>query len=151
MTYQRYGLLLVLVAALSGNVGAVYADDTSKVTEHEMNIRLVFEDMTLDATLEDSVASREFAGMLPLNLTLSDYNGTEKVADLSGRLSLDGSPDGVDPKIGDITYYSPWGNLAIFYRDFPYARGLVRLGHIKTGVENLAGHGELKVRIERVD
>ncbi|MEH7502625.1 cyclophilin-like fold protein [Neobacillus drentensis] len=23
-----------------------------------------------------------------------------------------------DPSVGDFTYYSPWGNLAIFYRDF---------------------------------
>ncbi|GAA4730631.1 hypothetical protein GCM10023216_23110 [Isoptericola chiayiensis] len=25
-------------------------------------------------------------------------------------------------------YYAPWGNLAIFYRDFGHAPGLVRLG-----------------------
>lgn len=24
-----------------------------------------------------------------------------------------------------ITYYAPWGNLAIFYRDFGYSAGLV--------------------------
>jgi hypothetical protein len=36
--------------------------------------------------------------------------------------------------VGDITYYAPWGNLAIFYRDFGYSPGLVRLGHIgRTG------------------
>ncbi|ELZ92649.1 cyclophilin-like fold protein [Haloferax sulfurifontis] len=47
-----------------------------------------------------------------------------------------GSDDGVDPEVGDITYYAPWGNLAIFYREFGYASGLVKLGHIEVREPN---------------
>jgi hypothetical protein len=36
-----------------------------------------------------------------------------------------GAPAGSDPSVGDITYYAP-GNLAIFYRDFGYSRGLFK-------------------------
>lgn len=87
--------------------------------------------------------------MLPLSLTLSDYNGTEKIADLPARLSTDGTPDGISPEIGDITYYAPWGNLAIFYRGFPYSRGLVRLGRIEGDIKSLTDESDVRVRIER--
>ena len=58
---------------------------------------------------------------------------------------------GVDPGVGDITYYAPWGNLAIFDRDFGYSRGLVRLGRLDSGVESLRGHGPVRVTIERAE
>ena len=102
-----------------------------------MEIRIKAGQTVLTARLEDSPTARDFAAMLPLNLTLKDYASTEKVADLPRKLSTDGAPDGVDPELGDIAYYAPWGNLALYYRDFGYSRGLVRLGRIETGAEQL--------------
>jgi hypothetical protein len=44
------------------------------------------------------------------------------------------------------------GNVAIYYRDFGYSSGLVRLGRIDRGLDTLASRrGEFSVRIERVD
>ena len=103
-----------------------------------MQIRIKADQTMLTARLEDSAAARDFAAMLPLNLALKDYASTEKVADLPRKLSTDGAPDGIDPEPGDIAYYAPWGNLALYYRDFGYSRGLVRLGRIETGVSVLA-------------
>ena len=88
-----------------------------------MKIRFTIGNEVVTATLNDSAAARDFASLLPLTLTLEDYNGTEKVSDLSKRLSTEGAPAGIDPEVGDITHYSPWGNLAIFYRDFGYSTG----------------------------
>lgn len=50
---------------------------------------------------------------------------------------------------GDIAYYAPWGNLAIFHREFGYSSGLVRLGRLDSGVEALSGRGALRATIER--
>lgn len=116
-----------------------------------MKIRIVVNGKELNATLEDNAASRDFFAMLPLDLDLMDYNSTEKVAHLPSKLSLSGMPEGMDPDVGDITYYAPWGNLAIFYRDFGYARGLVPLGRITDGVQPLKGGSSLKARIEKAD
>ena len=99
-------------------------------------------------TLEDSPAARDFASLLPLELTLSDYAATEKISDLPRRLSTEGAPPGVEPKAGDIAYYSPWGNLALFYKDFKYSEGLVRLGTIESGVQSLRRRGPLRVTVE---
>lgn len=145
------GLFLVLVAALGANAGSAQQDNNSTFAEGKMKIRIIVDGTELSGMLEDNAAARDFAAMLPMDLTLEDYHGTEKIADLPSRLSTDGTPDGVDPDVGDITYFAPWGNLALFYRDFGYSRGLVWLGRIETGVERLAGHDALSARIELVE
>ena len=117
-----------------------------------MKIRLTAGDTVLTATMFDNETSRDFISLLPLTLTLKDYAKTEKISDLPKRLTTQGAPSGSDPSVGDITYYSPWGNLAIFYKDFGYSSGLIILGRIETGIEELESmNGEFKVTIELMD
>jgi hypothetical protein len=118
--------------------------------DSRMKIRLMVGDKVLTATLIDSATSQDFISLLPLTLTLKDYAGTEKVSDLPKRLSTEGAPSGSDPSVGDITYYAPWGNLAIFYRDFGFSSGLVILGKIGSGVEALRLPGSIRVMIELI-
>jgi hypothetical protein len=116
-----------------------------------MKIRLTLDDAVLTATLDENDTAREFAAMLPLSLRLDDYESTEKVSDLPRRLDTKGAPQGTDPDVGDIAYYAPWGNLAVYYRDFGYSTGLVKLGSIDAGVEALQRPGPMQVTIERCD
>ena len=116
-----------------------------------MKIRLILEDRVITATLIDSKATQDFISLLPLTLTLEDYAGTEKISDLPRRLSTEDAPAGIDPAVGDITYYAPWGNLAIFHRDFGYSGGLVRLGKVDSGIEAFKVPGSVRVRIELVE
>ena len=113
-----------------------------------MNLQLTINGQVLAATLEDNAAARDFLALLPLTLDLQDYASTEKIAQLPKKLSTTGTPAGMTPSVGDITYYAPWGNLAIFYRDSGYAKGLVELGHIEGTVQMLEAPGPLKARIE---
>lgn len=105
----------------------------------------------ITATFEDNATARDFLSLLPLTLSLKDYNNTEKVSDLPRRLTTEGAPEGFDPQVGDITIYAPWGNLAIFYRDFGYARGLVKLGRIDSVIEHLQRHDSVEVTIQRAE
>jgi hypothetical protein len=113
-----------------------------------MKINITIDDRILTGTLNSSKAARDFASLLPLSLTLEDYASTEKISDLPKRLSTDDAPPGFDPSAGDITYYAPWGNLALFHKDFHYSDGLVSLGTIDSGDDVLARPGSLQVRIE---
>ncbi len=122
---------------------AVILDEASTV---KINIRL--QDRVIPATLNDSKAAQDFASLLPLSLTLKDYASTEKVSDLPRKLSTDGAPPGFDPSVGDIAYYAPWGNLAIYYRDFEYSSGLVSLGTLASGVDVFASSGSMQVTFE---
>ena len=115
-----------------------------------MKIRMKFEDKVLTATLIDSKTARDFVSQLPLTLTLEDYASTEKISDLPKRLSAEGAPSGSDPSVGDIAFYAPWGNLAIFYRDAEYANGLIILGKIDGDAAAFNVPGSLKVTIEAV-
>lgn len=115
-----------------------------------MKIRLQVGGETATATLNDSAASRDFAALLPLTLTLENYAGVERIAPLPAKLSAAGSPDGIAPRRGDIAFYAPWGNLAVFVGDDVYARGLLRLGRVDTGLATLQRQGPFPVRIERL-
>ena len=105
----------------------------------------------VSATLDDTPAGRDFAALLPLELTLIDYNATEKVADLPRELVTRDAPASYTPKAGDITYYASWGNLAIFYKPFRTSRGLVRLGAFDGPIDALLKDGAIAVRIEAAE
>jgi hypothetical protein len=113
-----------------------------------MKIRLTVNGKAVDATLLDNATARDFLSLLPLTLTLEDYASTEKISYLRRKLSTAGAPAGVDPSPGDIAYYAPWGNLAVFYKDAGYAKDLVKLGRLDSGIEALSVRGSLKVTIE---
>jgi hypothetical protein len=116
-----------------------------------MNIRFTIDGKELvTATLMDNATARDFLALLPITLTLEDHAGTEKISYLPRKLSTAGAPAGSDPSVGDIAYYAPWGNLAIFYKDFSYSRGLVLLGRIDSSIEAFRVAGRPKVTIERV-
>jgi len=113
-----------------------------------MNIVLTVNGRPITATLIDSATTRDFVALLPLTLTLEDYASTEKIAYLPRRLSAEGAPAGIAPAAGDIAYYAPWGNLALFYRSFRYSEGLIRLGRLDAGVDLLEARRSLTVTIE---
>lgn len=111
-------------------------------------IRMSFDDREVIAELYDNPAAEDLRSMLPLTLTFRDYNGAEKIAYPPRAPDTADAPAGHDPAAGDVTLYAPWGNIAIFYHDSPYASGLVPLGHVTSGLENLtAMSGEFSATI----
>lgn len=125
------------------------AEASPERTEN-MKIRITLEDRVITATLYDNNTSRDFISLLPLTLTLEDYEVTEKISYLPKRLSTEDAPAGIDPSIGDITYYAPWENMAIFIRDFGYSSGLVLLGKIDGDMAALNVSGPISVTIELI-
>ena len=115
-----------------------------------MKIGIRLEDKVIIATLADNPTSRDFVSLLPLTLTLEDYAMTEKISYLPRKLSTEDAPPGSDPAIGDIAYYAPWGNLALFYKDFRYSSGLIKLGKIDFDAEAINVAGRLRVTMELV-
>lgn len=139
--------LLTLAAVFGCLAGTADATEAGREA-----VRLLFNGEELVVVMEDNDASRALLASLPLTLTFRDYNGTEKIADLPAALDTGDAPSGCDPEPGSFTYYAPWGNLAIFYRDFRHSDGLVPLGRIEAGVERLARmRGDFSVRLERLN
>ncbi len=133
---------------------SAYQPEETLTPEHsekltDMKLIITTDKEVVHARLYDSAAAKDFIAMLPLTLTLEDYNKTEKIAGLPKRLSTNGAPDGYTPHKGDIAFYAPWGNLCIFYHDFRYSSGLVQLGKIDDdGVSKLVTADPVTITID---
>jgi hypothetical protein len=123
----------------------------SKSNGATMKIRLTVNGKQISATLAANATAKDFRSLLPLTMTFDDYASIEKIAYPPRKLSTAGAPAGNDPSVGDIMYYAPWGNIAIYYHDAPYASGLVLLARIDSGVEAFAASGPMKITIDGVD
>nr|WP_200840806.1 cyclophilin-like fold protein [Geminicoccus flavidas] len=115
-----------------------------------MRVRMMFEGRTMTATLHDNPSARDFFSMLPLDLTIDDYASNEKIAYLPRKLTEEASGPFGNERPYDLCYYAPWGNLAMFYADYRWSQGLIRLGRFDEGYEALHGPGEFPLRIERM-
>ena len=116
-----------------------------------LNINITVGNQTITATMEDNGAASDFLSRLPLEVTLEDYSsGTEKIFYPDPELNLDDTPRGCAPLAGDITIYEPWGNVAIFCRDWPESNSLIKIGHIDDdGINLLQGTESMNVKFEK--
>jgi hypothetical protein len=144
MSKPKFTVLLLAITF------AVLSPTSADAEKDNMNIRISMNGNEIAATLIDNATSRDFVSLLPLKLKLEDYGETEKIGYLPRKLSIEGAPPGSDPSIGDVSYYAPWGNLAIFRRDFRYSSGLIKLGRVDTGVEALNVGGSADALIDLV-
>lgn len=127
--------------------------DKSSDIKPSTNVCLTINGKSITATLINSTTSKDLISMLPITLKLEDYAKTEKISYLPKKLSLTGAPSGYAPSVGDITYYAPWGNLAIFYKESKagFANGLISLGKIDGGLEHLLGADGSTITIEKIE
>jgi hypothetical protein len=116
-------------------------------------IQLRIGDDVATATLDDTGAAREFAAMLPVTIEMRDLFGREKPGRLPRGLSLDGAIREFGYEVGEIAYWAPGNDVAIFYAHDGQAipqPGLVRLGAVDTGLDVIAAAGgEFEMTIER--
>ncbi len=123
---------------------------TPSIAKDTMQLRFTFHDQSFTVTLDDNASARELADMLPLDLTISDFGGNEKIAYLPRKLTqLERGPF-PNAAPGDLCYYVPWGNLALFHGGYESTRDLVRLGRLDGDVGPLLVRGEFPLRVERI-
>lgn len=91
---------------------SVHTPEQTRTSEHsekstDMKLIITTDKEMIHARLYDNAAAKDFIAMLPITLTLEDYNRTEKIAGLPKRLSTSGAPDGYTPHRSDIAFYVP--------------------------------------------
>lgn len=116
-----------------------------------LKVNITVGNRTITATMEDNAAGRDFLSRLPLEVTLNDYNNTtEKIFYPTPALTTEGVTRGCAPTPGDITIYAPWGNVAIFCKNWSHSNDLIRIGRIDgNGIEALTVGGDIRVKIEK--
>ena len=115
-----------------------------------IRLRLEVGAHVLTATLTDQPIARDLLSLLPLALSAKDFGATEKVAYLPRKLTTQGAPTTHTPVAGDLCYYAPWGNLALFYADGKPSPGLVPLGRFDGSTEELRGPADVPLRITQI-
>jgi hypothetical protein len=144
---RRVTLGAILASALFTQ-RAFAQDATPNRDEGRMKVRIEFNRASMTAALYDNPSARDFASMLPLNLTIDDYSNNEKISYLPRKLTEEGSGPFGEEAPGDLAYYAPWGNLAFFYGSYRYSSGLIRLGRIDGDIAPLLMRGKFDLHIE---
>ena len=116
--------------------------------EVNLNIKVIINNKTYTATLEDNKTSKEFINMLPLEINMQELNNNEKYYYLDNKLAT----NSYNPKTinkGDIMLY---GNncLVLFYDSFNTSYSYTRLGKIDNpeDLNSILGSGNVIVRFE---
>ena len=120
-----------------------------------MRIRLAIGDAAATATLRGNETARAFAALLPLTLSMNDLFGREKYGHLPRAISAGGGHQ-FTYEVGDVAYWPPAHDVAIFYADdgrrtIPRP-GIVVIGEIESGLDAIASaSGDFQMTIERID
>jgi len=145
-------LIAIALAAILGPT-ASRADNTTTNQTPAMKIRLRIDNKVLTATLADNKTARDFVSLLPLTLTTNDLFGREKFGHLPRAISEEGKRTHTY-EIGELAYWSPGPDVAIYYRQddekIPEP-GIIVIGKIDSGVEALNVLGSAKVTIEPIE
>jgi hypothetical protein len=145
--------LAILVALIAGFAPgrAESPAATPQTTSETMKIRIICKDKTCTATLVDGPTTRDFVAQLPLTIRMKDLFSREKYGPVPKPISAEGQRSKTY-EAGDIGYWSPGNEVAIFYRhdgqEIP-APGIIIIGRIDSGAEVFRVPGTLEVRFER--
>lgn len=150
LTSSSLGQMSTRIASWLEQIGAERTNNNNNLENNSLMVNIKIGEQTITATMEDNVAARDFLSRLPLEVTLNDYNNTEKIYYPSPALNINGAPRGGNFQLGDITIYAPWGNVAIFYKSFSGNNSLIKIGHINgSGIDALDVPGDIMVRFEQ--
>jgi hypothetical protein len=93
--------------------------------------------------------------MLPVRISMRDLLGREKPGRLPRQLDILGATREYRYEVGEIAYWAPGNEIAIFYADDGQSipqPGLVRLGTIDTGLDMITAAGDdFDLTIEPLD
>lgn len=117
--------------------------------ERAMRITLTIGNEVVEAELVDHSATRDLLARLPMTVSFEDFHASEKISYLPNKLDLSAVGPAGPAQVGDLMYYVPWGNLAVFYRGYTPSRDLVRLGRIVSNPQALTRSAGFTATIAR--
>ncbi len=93
--------------------------------------------------------SKSLYSQLPLKVQVENYSTNEKIFYPKEKLPLKNGLEGSGDS-GTLAYFSPWGNVVLFYGKFNEYPGLFILGKAVSGAENIKNlSGMVNVEAEK--
>lgn len=121
----------------------------SSTQSNPMKIRITINGKAMTAELVDSATTRDFVSLLPLTLTVNDLFSREKFGHLP-RALVEGGERIRSYEVGDVIYWSPGPDVAMFYHHDGQAipsPGIIVLAKIEGSAEALRVSGPATVHI----
>ena len=87
--------------------------------------------------LYETKAAGEFYKQLPLNLDLTNFRNAQWMFYPPEKLNVTDKEAYHDGKKGELSYYAPWGDVFMLYKDFYAGDEMHRLGINVSGIENI--------------
>ena len=148
MNIKRCGSRPLLALAVALALSLIPQAASSEGTQN-MKINITVSGKTLTATVMDNPTAKDFVSLLPLTMSMEDLFKREKFGHLQKALSEKG-PRKNTYEVGDIAYWSPARDLAIYYHQdgesIP-APGIILIARINGGMEAFNVPGSVKVSI----
>lgn len=114
-------------------------NEENGLTLSEMQVKITSKGRTATFQLYDTVAAKEFYGQLPLKLELTNFRDAQWMFYPPKKLNVTAREAYHNGKKGELSYYEPWGDVFMLYKDFYAGDEMHRLGIGLTGIDEIAG------------
>jgi hypothetical protein len=125
----------VLTAAIS--VNSVDARNNG-LPLSDMKVEVISQGKKATFQLYDTTAARELYEQLPLELDLTNFRDAQWMFYPPDKLNVKAEEAYHDGKKGELSYYAPWGDVFMLYKDFHAGDEMHRLGFGLSGVDDIA-------------
>ena len=119
-----------------------------ELTLSNMIVKVTARGHTATFQLYNTAAARELYEQLPLELELRNFRDAQWMFFLPQRLNVTEREAYHNGIRGELSYYAPWGNAFMLYKDFYANDQMHRLGLNLTGIDEIAGMSGI-ARIEK--
>ncbi|SKA11467.1 hypothetical protein SAMN02745152_02219 [Treponema berlinense] len=126
-------LSFFIIAALAASSCAFAENavngENMKISVSDGKNKIVYE-------LNASGQSKSLYSQLPIKVQIENYSTNEKIFYPKEKIPLKNGIEGSGDS-GTLAYFSPWGNIVLFYGKFSEYPGLFILGKAVSGAENI--------------
>ena len=141
-------LSFFITVALAAS-SCVFAENAVTVNGENMKISVSDGKNKIVYELNASGQSKSLYSQLPLKVQIENYSTNEKIFYPKEKLPLKNGIEGSGDS-GTLAYFSPWGNIVLFYGKFSEYPGLFILGKAASGAENIKNlSGMVSVEAEK--
>jgi hypothetical protein len=141
-----FGCIACTLFTCFDNQGEASPDNNDKLQQNEehglalsdMRIQITSQGHTATFQLYDTQAAEELYNQLPLKLDLTNFRDAQWMFYPPKELNVTAREAYHDGKKGELSYYKPWGDVFMLYKDFYAGDKMHRLGVGLTGIDDIA-------------
>ncbi|ACS81611.1 cyclophilin-like fold protein [Maridesulfovibrio salexigens] len=153
--FTLFFLVLIFYAFSLCRTGHAQAAEVSNKSANglalsDMQIEITSKGHTATFRLYDTVAAKQLYKQLPLSLDLSNFRNAQWMFYPPEKLSVTKDEAYHDGKKGELSYYEPWGDAFMLYKDFYAGDEMHRLGVGLSGIDEIA-HMSGKAIIKKME